>query len=410
MSGGMSAGCPGPHRAVAAGTREEGDRGDVDNHGCVGTLDGSGRGHHGPVSTSAETTLWPMPTAPDREALVASSDARLTDSVLPSPPPIAAPPHPGRFEVIDDRGVYLRSARPADGADPDPALPVTLYVHGLAGNSANFDTLGTVLAGHTRGFAVDLPGFGRSDPPPGERYSLDGDADLVAAVIDRISPDAPVHVVGNSLGGMVSISLAARYPDKVRTLSLISPAVPDLRMTTERGADPRLGILMAPGTTGLALRRLSSIGPLDRARGMAALCYGDPRCLTAGDIEAAATELGWRYPLPWGHTATVFSLRALMRSYLRAGRTSFRAVTRRITAPALVIWGTKDRLVDCSLAPATAAAVHGARLLVLPGCGHVAQMEQPAITARAILALWEDTATPGAPSGTTHRPVTPSSP
>lgn len=374
-----------------------------------------------------------MPPPPDREGLVAASDARLADSALPSPPPVAAPSPPGRFVVIDDRGVYLRSARSADGAAPDPTLPVTLYVHGLAGNSTNFDTLGTVLAGHTQGFAVDLPGFGRSDPPPGEHYSLADDADLLAAVIDRISPDA-VHVVGNSLGGMVSIALAARHPDKVRTLSLISPAVPDLRLTGDRGADPRLGILLAPGTTGLALRRLSGISPLDRARGMAALCYGDPSGLTSGDIEAAATELGWRYPLPWAHTATVFSLRALMRSYLRPGRTSFRATTRRITAPALVIWGTEDRLVDCSLAPATAAALHDARLLVLSGCGHVAQMEQPTITARAILALWQDTAsregpgsregsvpqqdaalgqdaaTPGAPSGATRPPVAPSSP
>lgn len=351
-----------------------------------------------------------MSSAPDREHLVAASDARLTDTPLPPPPPVAAPPHAGRFEVIDDRGVYLRSAQSADGTPSDPALPVTLYVHGLAGNSTNFDTLGTVLSGHTRGFAVDLPGFGRSDPPPGERYSLDGDADLLAAVIERLSPDAPVHVVGNSMGGMVSIALAARYPARVRTLSLISPAVPDLRMTTDRGADPRLGILLAPGTTRMATRRLSSISPLDRARGMAALCYGDPRGLTAEDIEAASTELGWRYPLPWAHTATVFALRALMRSYLRRGRGSFRAVARRITAPSLVIWGTRDRLVDCSLAPATAAAVNDARLLVLPGCGHVAQMEQPAITARAVLGLWEDAAVPGAPSGAAIRPVAPSSP
>lgn len=333
-----------------------------------------------------------MPAPPDREALVSASDARLSDSPLPPPPPISAPSHPGRFVMIDDRGVYLRSARSVGGAEPAADLPVTLYVHGLAGNSTNFDTLGAVLAGYTRGFAVDLPGCGRSDPPPGERYSLDDDADLLAAIIEVISPGAPVHVVGNSLGGMVSISLAARHPDKVRTLSLISPAVPDLRLTGERGADPRMAILLAPGTTGLALRRLSGISSVDRARGMAALCFGDPASLSDRDLLAAATELGWRYPLPWAHSSTVLSLRALMRSYLRRGRSSFRGMTRRISAPALVIWGTKDRLVDCSLAPATAAALHHARLLVLSGCGHVAQMEQPMITARAILALWQDTA------------------
>ncbi len=331
-----------------------------------------------------------MPIRLDREYVAAASDARLADDDLPSAPPLAAEPAPGRFELIDDRGVYLRETPAADGGPPDPALPVTLYIHGLAGSSTNFASLGTVMAAHTRGFAVDLPGFGRSDPPPAGRFSLLGDADLMAALIDRMSPDAPVHVVGNSLGGMVAVALASRHPERVRTLSLISPAVPDLRFTSDRGADPRLALLFAPGMMRMATRRLSGIGPLDRARGMAALCYGDPSALTDGDIELAASELAWRYPLPWAHASTVLALRALMRSYLRYGRWSFRAAAARTASPALVVWGTKDRLVDAALSVPTAAAFPNGRLLVLPGRGHVSQMEDPVTTARAILALWQD--------------------
>jgi pimeloyl-ACP methyl ester carboxylesterase len=366
---------------------------------------------------------WQVPPPPDRGYLVAASNARAADDPLPAEPPIAAPPAPGRFVTLDDRGLYIREIPAADGGPPDPALPVTVYVHGLAGSSTNFDSMSTLLAAHTRGFSVDLPGFGRSDPPPREHYSLVDDADLIARLVRRLSPGRPVHLVGNSLGGMVCTALASRHPELVLTLSLISPAVPDLRLTQDRGADPRLALLLAPGTLPAAVRRLAAIGPMTRTQGMAVLCYGDPSVLTESDLRTAADDIGWRYVLPWVHNSTVQSLRALMRSYLRPGPWSFHAAAARITAPTLVIWGARDRLVDAKLAPATAAAFADGRLLILPTSGHVSMMEQPTATARAVLALWQDAADPtvdqgdparddpigqGAPSGRDGSAVAPS--
>ena len=63
--------------------------------------------------------------------------------------------------------------------------------------------------------------------------------------------------------------------------------------------------------------------------------------------------------------------------------------------PTLVIWGTRDRLVDVRLARQTAGAFPDSRLLVLAGVGHVAQMEAPSPTARAIAALWAGAAAGG---------------
>ena len=125
------------------------------------------------------------------------------------------------------------------------------------------------------GYSLDLPGSGRSDPPPGGRYSPLLDADLVGRTIEQVA-GGPVHLVGNSYGGLVATLLAARRPELVRTLTLISPAVPDLRLTTDRGADPRLGLLLLPGTARLAHQRLSTIAPMARARGMGELCFGHP--------------------------------------------------------------------------------------------------------------------------------------
>jgi pimeloyl-ACP methyl ester carboxylesterase len=60
-----------------------------------------------------------------------------------------------------------------------------------------------------------------------------------------------------------------------------------------------------------------------------------------------------------------------------------------VQAPTLVVWGERDRLISPRLAARTAAAIPGARLLMLPGVGHVAQIEAAETVARAVAALWE---------------------
>jgi hypothetical protein len=124
---------------------------------------------------------------------------------------------------------------------------------------------------------------------------------------------------------------------------------------------------------------------------MGELCFGNPDLLTDADYELAAEDLAWRSGLPWVYSATIGSLRALMAGYLRRGPSSFPAAAARVTVPTLVVWGTRDRLVDVRLARRTAEAFSRAELLILPGCGHVAQMEDPQTTARGVLALWERT-------------------
>ena len=122
---------------------------------------------------------------------------------------------------------------------------------------------------------------------------------------------------------------------------------------------------------------------------MLELCYGDPSVVPPGRLAEAAEEARRRGNLPWAMTAFTRSLRGLVAAYLPGSRSLWRMAAA-ITAPTLVVWGDLDRLVDVALAPRTAQAVPGARLLVLPGVGHVAQMEDPVSVARAFLALRED--------------------
>ena len=339
-------------------------------------------GHHGQVTA---TQAWPTRGPVARDELAAWSTAALSDTEPGAVPGFSDLQPPGWTELVAGRGMYMRR-RPGP-ADATPAW----YIHGLAGSSTNWTRLAAALSPAATGYSVDLPGHGRSDPPPRDHYSLRADAELIAATIEQVS-GGPVHLVGNSFGGIIATLLAAAHPGLVRTLTLISPAVPDLRLIGDRGADPRLGLLLVPGTAGLAYRRLATISPLSRARGMGELCFGDPDMLTDADYEVAAADLAWRSGLPWVFSATIGSLRALMAGYLRRGPSSFPAAAARVTVPTLVVWGTRDRLVDGRLARRTAEAFPEAELLVLPGCGHVAQMEDPQTTARGVLALWERTA------------------
>jgi pimeloyl-ACP methyl ester carboxylesterase len=196
-----------------------------------------------------------------------------------------------------------------------------------------------------------------------------------------------VHLVGNSMGGAISIAVAARRPDLIRTLTLISPAVPDLR--PKSGGDALLPLLLLPGVGPRALARLDRGASEARARAVVKLCFAHPERVPANRMAEAIAEIETRRGMAWAHDALLGSLRGLVRTYLTRGQASPWRAMERITAPTLVIWGELDKLVDVANAPRTARAIPDATLLVLPDVGHTAQLEDPSVTARAILALRE---------------------
>lgn len=304
-----------------------------------------------------------------------SRTAVLSDTGLP-PLPAHLPAWPGEL-----RGpVFVRSG-PAGG---EPGL----FVHGLGGASTNWTDLIALLAGRVEAEALDLPGFGHSPPGP-DGYRL---GSHVRAVIARIEARGagPVHLFGNSLGGAVSTLVAAKRPDLVRTLTLVSPALPSLR--PRRGSDPRLPLLLVPGIEALARRQLAKVSPEQRARAVIEFCYADPSRVSAERLAEAADEVRRRSTLGYDGAAFTGSLRGLVGSYLARGPRAVWRQAARVQAPTLIVWGAQDRLVDVSLAPRAAGTIPDSRLLVLDGVGHVAQLERPEIVARAVLGMLEEPA------------------
>jgi pimeloyl-ACP methyl ester carboxylesterase len=199
-----------------------------------------------------------------------------------------------------------------------------------------------------------------------------------------------VHLLGNSLGGLVSLLVTARRPELVATLSLVSPAMPVHRPPASM--DRAVLLLLLPGIASVAERRIAGIPPEVTFRGLLQMCFGDPSRVPPERVEQAVEELRERSGQPWADRALVRTMRGLMTSYLRVGRSAAWGAARRVRCPTLVLWGDRDRLVDPRLAPRLAAAVPGARLRVLEGVGHVAMLEEPETTARAVLGLLEDAA------------------
>jgi pimeloyl-ACP methyl ester carboxylesterase len=278
--------------------------------------------------------------------------------------------------------LFLRRG-PAGGGEP------ALMVHGLGGSSANWTDLVAALAGSVEAELVDLPGFGRSAPPEDGRYTVGAHARAVVRHLEQ-SGRGPVHLFGNSLGGAVSTRVAADRPDLVRTLILVSPALPNLR--PKRGTDPRLPLLLLPGLRSLASRQMARRTPEERARAVLALCFADPSTISADRMAETIAEVQRRSRLPHAELAFSASLRGLVGSYLVRGPEALWARAARVQAPTLLVWGAQDRLVDVAIAPRAAATFPDVRLLVLDGVGHVAQMERPELVARAFLGMTEQIA------------------
>ncbi|MEU9415515.1 alpha/beta hydrolase [Streptomyces sp. NPDC048272] len=266
-------------------------------------------------------------------------------------------------------------------------LPPALFVHGLGGSSQNWSALMECLADEVDGEAVDLPGFGWSPPPADRDYTITGFARAVIRHLDAAGR-GPVHLFGNSLGGAVSTRVAAARPDLVRSLTLVSPALPELRV--QRSAVPT-ALMAVPGMAPLLLRLTRGLTAEQRTRGVTGLCYGDPTRVTPEGFAAAVEEMARRMALPYFWEAMTRSSRGIVDAYTLGGQHGLWRQAQRVLAPTLLVYGGRDQLVSYRMARKAAAAFRGSRLVCLPEAGHVAMMEYPEVVAAAFRELARDT-------------------
>jgi pimeloyl-ACP methyl ester carboxylesterase len=300
----------------------------------------------------------------------------------------APPPWPARRVSIEGAMLQVRDT-PGTSPSAEPAL----YVHGLGGSSQNFTDLADLLADRFDAQALDLPGFGYSDPTG--RYSVPSFAGTVIAYLDHAGR-GPVHLVGNSLGGSIAVRVAGLRPDLVRTLTLISPAMPffDPRRTAQ---GPVLPLLALPRAERLFAWGMARMTVEEMAEQVLAACFGDTSKVLPQRRAEAIEEIKLRYTVAHYPRAYLATLRGLVSSFVRAylpGMNSQWRIAARIQAPTLVIGGLSDKLVDPRVPAQVAKVIPDTRLLVLPGVGHVAQMEVPRVVAQAIVGMLNEVGSP----------------
>ena len=297
-------------------------------------------------------------------------------------------PHwPGRLISLGDYEVYLRSVSPAaaQGASTEKASTEktgepALCVHGLEGSSRNWTDLMDLLRPRLAADAVDLPGFGDSPPRPDGRYSIAAMAETITRLIQQ-RDRGPVHLIGNSLSGPACVKVAATHPELIRSLTLISPALPDPRPRRDLLNFP---VMCLPGVGTRLIGQLRRLPPERRVADVIWNCFSDPQRFAPQRFAAEVAELSRRDTFAWPPAALVGSARTLTADYFRVGRTSSWRAAHRIQAPTLIIYGADDRLVHARNAGRAARAFQNARILVMPSTGHLAHMEHPAQVAAEI--------------------------
>lgn len=283
----------------------------------------------------------------------------------------------GRSIRVNDNAVHIRRTR-ALRADAEPAV----YVHGHGGSSTNWADLADLLSRNLDGLAVDLPGFGRSEPAAD--YGVPGTARALAGVVETVG--APVHLIGNSYGGTVALHLAARRPDLVRTLTLISPAVPFLnpRWSSHLSLG---GIRMFLGGAKALRRMATGTDPEELVAQSLARCCADPGTIPWARVQAEVDELRQAIALPWRPVAEARSFRGLVLELLRGHlptRDSLRRLARQLKMPTLVVWGERDRILSVKLAGVLTRLIPHARLAVLDNVGHLPHLEAPERVANVV--------------------------
>jgi pimeloyl-ACP methyl ester carboxylesterase len=309
------------------------------------------------------------------------------DDVLP-PDGAVPPPWPARRVMIDGTMLHVRDT-PGTTPEAEPAV----YVHGLGGSSQNWTDFAGLLADRFDGQAVDLPGFGYSDPS--RRYSIAAFADRLISYLEY-ADRGPVHLVGNSLGGSIAVRVAGLRPDLVRTLTLISPAMPflDPRRTAQ---GPVLPLLALPRAERLFAWGMARMTVEEMAEQVLAACFGDTSKVLPQRRAEAIEEIKLRYTVAHYPKAYLATLRGLVSSFVRAylpGMNSQWKIAARIQAPTLVIGGLSDKLVDPRVPAQVAKVIPDSRLLILPGVGHVAQMEVPRVVAQAVVGMLNEVKSP----------------
>lgn len=269
-----------------------------------------------------------------------------------------APP-PSTFVPVAGLSVHLRDEGPRDDATP------VVLLHGTSASLHTWDGWTAALVKERRVVRFDLPGFGLTGPAADGDYTIAAYVRFVVAMLDALGVRRCV-LAGNSLGGQIAWSTAVAHPDRVAALIIVDAAGYPL----ESQSVP-IGFRLAkvPVVNRLLLKTL----PRSIVESSIRNVYGDPSKVTP-----ALVDRYFELTLREGNRAS------LPERFRQAGHGDHADDIKTVTAPTLILWGGKDRLIPPSHADAFHRDIAGSELVRFDALGHVPHEEDPAATVAAV--------------------------
>jgi pimeloyl-ACP methyl ester carboxylesterase len=236
--------------------------------------------------------------------------------------------------------------------------PVLIMLHGFGSSLHTWEPWAQALVGEYRVIRLDLPGAGLSPPDPTNDYTDARSIALILALMDRRSV-LRATLIGNSLGGRIAWTLAAKHPERTDKLVLISP---------DGFASPGLEYGKAPDVP-IALQAMQYVLPKALLQMNLEPSYGDPSVMSTATVD--------RYH----HLMLAPGVRkALLARMEQTVLVPPEPLLRSIKAPVLLLWGEKDALIPFSNAADYAKNVPDIRLVSFPELGHVPHEEAPELS------------------------------
>jgi pimeloyl-ACP methyl ester carboxylesterase len=248
--------------------------------------------------------------------------------------------------------------------------PVVVLLHGFPLDNTMWESQKATVGSEYRVLAPDLRGHGRSVAPDDPVYTIDAMADDVLETLDAMGIEGPVALGGLSMGGYVALSIADRYPTRLRALMLFD---------TRSGADSAEAAQVREDLA----REVEAAGTAEPVvRALLPKLFSPATRQRRADLITRVGEQMLRTPA----RAVAATLRGL------AARPDRTAILPKILVPTLVACGVDDVVTPPEQSRAMASAIPGARLVEVPDAGHLAPLENPAPVNLAILEFLRDLA------------------